>query len=847
MNMKLDYTQKNSILSEEVWRKSGNSFAHLKPGKAFDYIYKGKPLTVIGEASIHLVVAENDFVPRVLVCRRLELDGVLGTDFKEEHDRIVGTSKVLNDRDSDEANECALKELLQRNTDLFAEKVTDLCSSSTVKHRIDTRDAQPIKQVPQRLPFHLRTEIGNTVTELRESGVIVPSKSDWAANIVPVRKKDGTIRLCVDYRDVNDLTVKDCYPVPRIDDTIDKFHNVKEFTTLDCFAGYYQVLVHEEDRHKTAFTTPFGLFEYVRMPFGLCNAPATFQRLMDQVLEGLVGKICLVYLDDIIVYSKNKEEHLRHIQLVFDRLRQNNLKLKVSKCHFMKPEVQYLGHVVNRHGLFPQQSKLDILASFPRPTTIVQLQSFIGLASYYRRFIANFSMIASVLHQAAASKNKKLVWNDACQTAFDTLKNYLTSDTILVFPDFKQLFRLETDDCNYGVGAVLSQKREKRYQPVAYWSRHLNKAQQNYSTIEKEALAIVMAVKHFRVYLYGQKFVIATDHQALKWLNEMREPQPRLARWIIELGEYDYEIEYKSGKTNGNADALSRIPTEDKPLEVDYEMEERLCAVSIATGSQREEQMKDEAIKTLIEWKENHETRPDFKADAGDEDLRILWLQWKRLKVVNGVLYREYTEDDSINLQFIVPKLLRVKIMGEIHDSWCGGHLGQDKTLGKLDQRYYWPRITKELKKYIQSCDKCAMNKTPREYARAPLKPIRATHPFELVTSDVQGPFPLSKLGNKYIVTFHDSYTKWVEIYAIPNQLAETIADKLMEFISRHSVPEALLTDQGRNYESNLFREALDLLDCHKVRTSAYHPECDGLSERFNRTYLEMVRLRRPI
>ena len=194
----------------------------------------------------------------------------------------------------------------------------------------------------------MRTEIGNTVTELLDSGVIVPSKSDWAANIVPVRKKDGTIRLCVDYRDLNDLTVKDCYPVPRIDDTINKFHNVKEFTTLDCFAGYYQVLVHEEDRHKTAFTTPFGLFEYVRMPFGLCNAPATFQRLMDQVLEGLIGKICLVYLDDIIVYSRNKEEHLQRLQLVFDRLRRNNLKLKVSKCYFMKPEVQYLGHVVNR-------------------------------------------------------------------------------------------------------------------------------------------------------------------------------------------------------------------------------------------------------------------------------------------------------------------------------------------------------------------------------------------------------------------------------------------------------------------------------------------------------------------
>ena len=278
-------------------------------------------------------------------------------------------------------------------------------------------------------------------------------------------------------------------------------------------------------------------------------------------------------------------------------------------------------------------------------------------------------MIASVLHQAASTKNKKLVWTEECQLAFDTLRNYLTSDTILIFPDFTQLFRLETDACNYGVGAVLSQKRDKKYQPVAYWSRHLNKVQQNYSTIEKDALAIVMAVKHFRVYLYGQKFVIATDHQALKWLAEMKDPQSRLARWIIELGEYDYEIEFKPGKTNGNADALSRIPSETDPLEGDCVMEERLCAINISTSLQQEEQMNDETIKTLIGWKDTLETRPEFPTDIQNDELRILWLQWKRLKVVNGVLYREYRENCSINLQFVVPSQLREKILLELHDS----------------------------------------------------------------------------------------------------------------------------------------------------------------------------------
>ena len=516
VNFKIDQELDSSLLAEEVWQKAGHQHGHLRPVKTQWLKYHDRNLFIIGEASVHLRVESNDFIIRALVCKHLKVDGVLSNDFKTEYDRQVLNAEHDDDDEDDIKQKALLNQLIEQNKDLFAEKITELSSSSTVRHRIDTSDSRPVKQVPRRLPFHLRPEIGEAIAELRESGVIIPSKSDWAANIVPVRKKDGTMRLCVDYRDVNDLTVKDCYPVPRIDDTIDRFHNIKEFTTLDCFAGYYQVLVHEEDRHKTAFTTPFGLFEYVRMPFGLCNAPATFQRLMDFVLEGLIGDFCLVYLDDIIVYSKDKSDHLRHLQIIFDRLRQNNLKLKISKCHFMKSEVQYLGYVVNRHGLLPQQSKLDILANFPAPTTITQLQSFIGLASYYRRFVSNFSMIASVLHQAAAGKNKKLVWTKECQEAFDILRSYLTSDTILIFPDFTRLFRLETDACNYGVGAVLSQKRDKKYQPIAYWSRHLNKAQQNYSTIEKEALAIVMAVKHFRVYLYGQKFVIATDHQALK-------------------------------------------------------------------------------------------------------------------------------------------------------------------------------------------------------------------------------------------------------------------------------------------------------------------------------------------
>ena len=486
VNLKEDDTIDKMLLSEEVWRKAGYQEEHLEAATVKHVIYGSNTYEVLGEGSVQLSMNGYDMVMNSTICRKLTLDGVLGSVSLTQEITRVRIQEPDDMNNEPELFESQMNNFLEANADLFAESITDLSPTSTVFHCIDTKDAKPIKQNPRRLPFHLRSEIEKTVNELIESHVIVPSKSNWASNIVPVRKKDGTIRVCVDFRDLNDRTVKDCYPVPRIDDTIDKFNEIKEFSTLDCFAGYYQVLLHESDRHKTAFTTPFGLFEYVRMPFGLCNAPATFQRLMDQVLNGLIGSFCLVYLDDVIVYSKTKREHLEHLRIVFDRLRKNFLKLKRSKCHFMKQEVEYLGHVLTRNGLLPQQSKLDILSNFPRPSSVTQLQSFIGLASYYRRFVNNFSKIASVLHKAASTKNKKLEWSEDCQTAFDILKKVITSDSILIFPDFTLLFRLETDACNYGVGAVLSQKKYGKSQPIGYWSRHLNKAQQNNSMIEKK-------------------------------------------------------------------------------------------------------------------------------------------------------------------------------------------------------------------------------------------------------------------------------------------------------------------------------------------------------------------------
>ena len=431
--------------------------------------------------------------------------------------------------------------------------------TSRVYHTIDVGDAKPIKQRWYRTSRPEGQFIQEEIQRMLQQNLIERSRSAWASPVVLVRKKNGKMRFCVDYRQLNQVTKKDSYPLPRIDDMLDALGSSSWFTSLDLASGYWQVEVAPEDREKTAFITQFGTYQFLVMPFGLCNAPATFQRLMDDVLEGILWKFVVVYLDDLNVYSTTFEQHLEHLRIVFERLKKAGLKLNPEKCFFAKKELTFLGYLISSEGIHTDPAKIDKVKNFPIPKNLTQLRGFLGLASYYRRFIKDFSKIANPLNKLLRKDNPYL-WTSAQQNAFELLKQHLIQAPILAYPDFRKEFILLTDASTIGLGAILAQKDiEGNERVIAYASRTLNRPEQNYSATELECLAVVWAVRHFHSYLHGNRFILITDHSALCYLFKTATPTGRLARWVMKLQPYDFKVIHRAGKKHTNVDSLSRI------------------------------------------------------------------------------------------------------------------------------------------------------------------------------------------------------------------------------------------------------------------------------------------------
>ena len=420
---------------------------------------------------------------------------------------------------------------LNEFSDVFSMSDSDLGRTNVLEHSIDTQGHQPIYKRPYRIPETQRKVVDVHVKDVANRGIIRPSKSPWSSPIVLVGKKDGSTRFCVDYRKLNSVTHKDVYPLPRKDETLDTLGGTQYFTTLDLASSYWQLPLHEEDMHKTAFTTPGtsnSLWEFSIMPFGLCRAPASFQRLVEILLAGLTWESCLVYLDYIIVFSCTFEEHLGRLGSALSRIRNGSLKMKVKKCAFYAPQVKYLGHVVSKDSLRPDESKVSAVSNFSIPQDLTQLRSFLGLIGYYRRFIQDFSMHAEPLFHLS-KKNVPFIWGHYQEKAFSCMKKALTSAPILQFPDFNLPFYIQSDASDKGFGAVLGQIHNGNEVLVAYASKAVSSSQVNWSSIEKEAFTTVWSMKYFRHYLYGRSFTIYTDHNPLKWLFTLKSPEGRLA------------------------------------------------------------------------------------------------------------------------------------------------------------------------------------------------------------------------------------------------------------------------------------------------------------------------------
>ncbi|GFV67985.1 hypothetical protein TNCV_1872671 [Trichonephila clavipes] len=664
---------------------------------------------------------------------------------------------------STKSTEKLRRKTVQEFEDVFSRNSSDIGHTTVTQHRIDTADHPPIKQHPRRLPFAKQEEVGTLLREMQENDIIEPSSSPWESPIVLVRKKDGFTRFCVDYRKLNDVTKKDSYPLPRIDDTLDTLSGHKWFSTLDLKSGYWQVEIHPEDREKTAFTSVQGLWQFKVIPFGLCNAPATFERLMETVLKGLTFEACLIYLDDVIIGGRTFEEHLQNIRKVLSKLSDANLKLNPSKCKFFQKEVNYLGHIISAEGVRTDPEKVSAVKNWKRPENLRELRSFLGLCTYYRN------------------------GQKECEDSFLQLKEALTSSPILIYPQPDKPFILDTDASNESVGAVLSQEIDGQERVVAYWSKCLSKPERNYCVTRKELLAIVKAIEHFHHYLYGQKFLLRTDHASLTWLMNFRNTEGQVARWIQRLNEYYFDIRHRKGSSHGNADALSRRPCPENcrhcsRVETKYDYAIRQITISTATPPDpwsdekvREDQMADPDIKPLIEFMESSSNKPSWQdISAYSPTTKQYWALWNSLHLRNGVLYRKFESEDgkTFRWQLVLPRSRIPEVLKELHGSPTGGHFGVMKTLYRVRERFCWGKVRADVEQWCKSCDACSARKGPKIRSRGKLHRYNVGAPFERIAFDILGPLPRTASGNKYLLVVMDYFTKWPEVYPIPDQEA---------------------------------------------------------------------------
>jgi len=747
--------------------------------------------------------------------------------------------------------------LIKGNCDLFAQTDAELGHTDTVKMTINTGQHPPIRLRPYRTQLNNRKVIDKAIDEMLEAKVIERSRSAWSFPVVIVGKKDGSKRFCVDFRRLNKVTKSNSYPLPVIDDILALLGKSRYFTSLDLKSGYWQVSMDEKDKEKTAFTCNRGLFHFNVMPFGLMNAPAVFQELMNRVLEGL-GHFTTAYLDDIIIYSETEEEHLAHIQQVFDRLREHNLRLKLKKCSFLKEETNYLGFVINKHGIQPEQKKVDVIKSLAPPTNVREVRSFIGCCSYYRRFISEFSRIAEPIINLTR-KYARFHWTQECQSAFDQLKMALVKLPLLSFPDTNLPYKLYTDASDKCIGACLTQVCKEQGQdaerPIYFLSHRLSDTQTRWSTIEKEAYAIHYSLQKLDHYLHGAEFTIYCDHKPLKFLLESPIQNRKVATWALCIAGYNCKITYLAGSSNSVADLLSRVSqniaqTDDEDCP-DPDVSGQMYEVNALNSNRFQPKdfarcvpnFKDNVDKPnlgeldMVNEQDKDEYIKQIKRALRDDTLSPS-LARKHLLSENILYFISDPDSDPI-LRLYIPQHIQKKIIEEYHTSL--GHMGIDKTYDAIRLKYYWVNLYKDITAYVTTCVTC---QTRSSQKTKPIVQETDTPPFAWAKCaiDVSGPYETSVCGNRFIVSFIDLFSGYPEAFACPDKSAQTIAHLIIdELFPRYSCPLEILSDNGSEFLNETVRHTLETLNIPHVKTSYYRPESNGLIERYHRTLVNVI------
>lgn len=818
--------------------------------KAVVYTAAKAPHEIAGTIKVPCEFRDRIKTIDFLVCPSLPQDFILGVDFwtkfevqvqnkqgvwhcssleTESSQSTDGKTHGLVDYDHLQPDQ---KQIALQMIDQFKKLANDneLGRTSILTQEIDTGDAIPTVQRYYPVSPSIQARMSSELDRMIALDVVERSKSPWRSPVVLVKKANGKDRLCIDCRKVNSVTTFDSYPLPYISGILDSLGQTKYLSSIDLKDAFWQIPLTPSAKEKTAFVVPGrGLWQMKVVPFGMKNSAQAMQRLVDRLFSGEVG--IFTYLDDIIIVTETFDEHIQLLELVMHRLETANLTINFDKCQFFRPSLKYLGFIVDSLGLHTDPNKVNSINEYPQPKTTTEVKRFMGMASWYRRFIKDFATIAAPIHDVVAgvAKGKPIKWTSDAQKAFETLKKALVNSPVLATPDFSKPFTIHCDASNSGVGAVISQGPEEA--PIAYASKKLTHEHKNYTTTEKECFAVLFGVEKFRPYIEGSKFTVVTDHSALKWMLHQQNLSDRLSRWVTKMAPYTFDIIHRKGKSNIVPDALSRM----------YEGEKVEKELAVKTNEDENCSLLSEIETCVLECvpTETDEWYVKMMNRVSKKDP----FETHPFIIRNGQLFIKFQPRPGKTSDFIykkvVPESWKFRVMKEGHCEPTAAHLGTAKTRKRISQRYFWPNMSTDIKDFCKQCVVCLQSKSRNGVKNQGLMgKFKFTNaPFQMISMDFVGPLARTTQQNTVMLVVTDWFSKFVSIF--PLRMAK--AKKVVEILEKdiflvYGVPEIVIMDNGRQFVSKELMKLFKEYNICKIwYNSYYHPQ-NNFTERYNRT-----------